>query len=308
MKKYLSYILLCLISTTLSPWLMGQTKTSGLSGEYLGQEKPGLKPKIFAPGIVSKEKEYDFGSVFSKDQNEFYYGVSIRGKNEIRYMLRNNNKWSKPAKINFNCEYGFNDPFLSPDGERLYYISDMPLNGKGDAKDIDIWYSQRTGDTWSAPINAGDVINSPKNEYYISFTNDGTMYFASNREATDSTHMNFDIYYSELKNGVYQCPVKLCNQINSSGYEADVFIAPDESYIIFCSTRKGGYGRGDLYISFKEDKKWTKAINMGDTINTEGFELCPFVTNDGKYLFYTSNQNIYWIDSKIIESLKRSSL
>ena len=43
---------------------------------------------------------------------------------------------------------------------------------------------------------------------------------------------------------------------------------------------------------------------MGEKINTDGHELCPFVTGDGKYLFYTSNEDIYWIDSGIIESLR----
>lgn len=47
-----------------------------------------------------------------------------------------------------------------------------------------------------------------------------------------------------------------------------------------------------------------KLKNMGDNINTEGHELCPFVTKEGKYFFYTSNKKIYWVDSKIIDTLK----
>jgi hypothetical protein len=47
------------------------------------------------------------------------------------------------------------------------------------------------------------------------------------------------------------------------------YIAPDESYFIFCSFRAGGFGSGDLYISFKQkDGSWGKVINMGDKINT----------------------------------------
>jgi len=99
--------------------------------------------------------------------------------------------------------------------------------------------------------------------------------------------------------------IPMDESINTKDYEADVFVAPDEPYIIFCSIRKEGYGQGDLYISFKDDDgKWTKAKNMGEIINTEGHELCPFVTKDGKYFFYTSNQKIYWVDASIIDSLK----
>ncbi|MEO0338730.1 MAG: hypothetical protein AAF242_05905, partial [Bacteroidota bacterium] len=156
-----------------------------------------------------------------------------------------------------------------------------------------------------APINAGPKINTEGNEYYISFTQDGTMYFASDGHAVEDKGANHDIYYSKYIDGDFQKPVVLGAAINTEAYEADVFIAPDESYIIFCSTRAGGYGRGDLYISFKNnDGDWTPAVNMGAAINTSNYEYCPFVSKDGKYLFYTSKQDIYWISTKILEDLK----
>jgi hypothetical protein len=43
---------------------------------------------------------------------------------------------------------------------------------------------------------------------------------------------------------------------------------------------------------------------MGSIVNTKGHELCPFVTNDGKYLFYTSRQDIYWISTQIFNKFK----
>jgi Tol biopolymer transport system component len=283
---------------------LGQEKKFHSGGEYIGQEVPKLQPEVFAPGIVSKVSEYEFGSVFSKDGNEFYYGVDDRGKSEIRFMTRIDNKWSEPQKIRFNSAYSYNDPFLSPDGNRLYFISDRPLNGSGEKKDYDIWYAERKGEGWSEPINAGSTINSSKDDYYISFSNEGTLYFASNVHTSDSNKWNFDIYYSELKDGVYQKPVRMGENINSPGYESDAFVSPDESYIIFCSRRKEGYGLGDLYISFKEDGKWTKAVNMGAEINTSSYELCPFVTRDGKYFFYGSSKDIHWVDAQIIESYR----
>lgn len=86
---------------------------------------------------------------------------------------------------------------------------------------------------------------------------------------------------------------------------ADVFVDPNEQYLIFCSTKAGGYGRGDLYVSFKkEDGTWSKSVNMGEEINTKHHELCPFVTMDEKYLFYTSDQDIYWVSTKIIDKIR----
>ena len=66
-------------------------------------------------------------------------------------------------------------------------------------------------------------------------------------------------------------------------------------------------GRGDLYISFKNtDGTWTESVNMGEKVNTKKHELCPFVSHDGKYLFYTSNQDIYWVSTEIIAKIKKA--
>ena len=131
------------------------------------------------------------------------------------------------------------------------------------------------------------------------------MYFSSNKMAAEEREDDFDIYFSENIDGEFREAIGLSDSVNTSGYEADVFVTPEESY--FCARRPEGLGRGDLYISFKNtDGTWTKSINMGATINSENHELCPFVSKDGKYLFYTSNQDIYWVSSKIIDELRKS--
>ena len=279
-----------------------------LSGKYMGQKAPGIEPVIFAPNFISTE-EQEFGAVFNSAGTEFYFGVDVGKRNEIRYSKLENGKWTTPTTIISHERYSYNDPFLSNDESRLYFISDQALDGKGAAKDIDIWYVEKVGDAWSAPISAGSGINTNGDEYYISFTTDGTMYFASDGQPRpDTTRKDHDIYYSKHSNGVYQQPTRLSPAVNTKSYEADVFVSPDESYIIFCSTRDGGFGRGDLYISFKKpDGAWSEAVNMGDVINTEHYEYCPFVSKDGKYLFYTSNQDIYWVSTKIISNLKDST-
>lgn len=68
-------------------------------------------------------------------------------------------------------------------------------------------------------------------------------------------------------------------------------------------------GSGDLYISFQEEKgSWTEPINMGKPINSNKLEFCPMISPDGKYLFFSSrrrgNEDIYWVDAKVIENLK----
>ncbi|GMN11215.1 hypothetical protein MTsPCn9_20800 [Croceitalea sp. MTPC9] len=274
-----------------------------LKGAYMGQKPPGMVAKVFAPNVISTE-EYEFGSVFNKAGTEFYYGVDVNGRTEIRYSELQGETWTTPRIILSHEKYGYNDPFLSPDENRLYFISDQAMDGKGEQKDIDIWYVNRTDNGWSEPINAGPNINTSNEEYYISFTKDGTMYFSTDAY-TDENNRNHDIYYSKFTDGEFQKVVRLGEAINTDAYEADVFVAPDESYLIFCAQRSGGLGRGDLYISFKEDDgSWSQSVTMGDAINTEGHELCPYVTSDGKYLFYTSKQDIYWVSTAVFKTLK----
>ena len=276
-----------------------ETKTDSLK-QYLGQKPPSTTPEIFAPNIISKQGEYEFGSVFNKDATEFFYGLVVDRKEQIGYSRLIGDEWSKPKLISVDDQYGRNDPFLSPDENRLYFISKRPLDGKGEPKDYDIWYVERVDNGWSDPINAGSNINSDVDEYYISFTNNGTMYFASNKVGD-----NFDIYSSRFIDGEFQEAIPLSDAINTTAYEADVFIDPNESYIIFCATRQDGLGRGDLYISFKNtDGTWTKSKNMGELINTKNHELCPFVSKDGKYLFYTSNEDIYWVSTEVLEDYR----
>lgn len=283
-----------------------KVRTIELHGAYMGQTNPGLIPKLFAPNFISTE-EHEFGSVFNSNATEFYYGVDVNGKNEIRYSELIGEKWSKPKVLLSHDRYGYNDPFLSPDENRLYFITKRALDGSGEEKeDHDIWYIEKTKNDWSEPINAGPNINSDGNEYYISFTSDGTMYFSSNVNAPDERKQSdYDVYYSKFIDGEFQEAVSLGDSINTHEYEADVFVAPDESYLIFCAIRPDGLGMGDLYISFKNaDGTWTKSTNMGEPVNTENHELCPFVTTDGRYLLYTSNQDIYWVDAKFIEVIR----
>jgi len=270
--------------------------------KYLKQSPPSTTPEVFAPGIISLEDEYEFGSVFNQAGTEFYYGVDVGGNSEIRYSKLEGDKWSDPKVILSSDQYGYNDPFLSPDEQRLYFISQRSGEGFGG---YDIWYVEKTANGWSESINAGPNINSDRNEYYISFTKDGTMYFSSNKNAEENRNGDFDIYYSKSVKGKFQPAIGLGEAINTSKYEADVFIDPNESYIIFCGNRPDGLGRGDLYISFKNaDGTWSQSKNMGGPINTEKHELCPYVTSDGKYFMYTSNEDIYWVSTEIFEQYK----
>ena len=147
-----------------------------------------------------------------------------------------------------------------------------------------------------------------------------------------------DIYISRFMNGNLTRAVNVGPSINTNLNEGDPFVSPDERYLIFCSRdRMDGFGNNDLYVSFrKQDGSWTTALNMGETINTPAEEVCPIVSHDGKYFFFSSNRkksksypespltyeqivrdlanpgngsnDIYWVNANVIDSLKPDSL
>jgi hypothetical protein len=101
------------------------------SSKYLNQKLPGLVPEVFAPATVSLKDHYEYGSVFSKNGEEFYYAVIINKKPQIRRSRLEKEGWTKPEIIIASDKYEYNDPFLSPDGKRLFFISDRAVDGAG---------------------------------------------------------------------------------------------------------------------------------------------------------------------------------
>jgi Tol biopolymer transport system component len=306
-----------------------------LSGEYLGQDPPGMKGELFAPGIMSTGLA-ELNSVFFPGGKEVIYSIHAgRMKWALIMMREENGRWTKPEIATFSGEYGGVDPFVSLDGSTIYFCSNRPKPGRSEPEDdYDIWYVVRTNAGWSEPVNLGPPINSDAHEFYPSLTEDGTMYFQSRREGGIGAS---DIYRAELVDGKYTEAELLPETINSPGFEGDAFIAPDESYLIVSTRREGdNIGQSDLYLSFRdEDGSWSPLKNIGDKINSEGGENCQILSPCGKYLFYTSRQykdlwsvspltyeairrawaepqngygDIYWVDAKIIKELKPDDL
>ncbi len=270
--------------------------------KYLGQIAPRDTPMIFAPGIISLPDRYEFGCTISKNGEDLYFGVDNNGVTEIYHRRFSQGSWSEETQLFALENFGHNDPMLSPQEDRLYFISNRPKEAKEGQSDIDLWYATREGDHWSDPINLGAPINNHLDQYYSSFTSDGSLYFSSRDLAPEAPSYAMDIYRSQWDGHKFLKPERLSDSINTARYEADVFVAPDESYLIFCSIRRDGSGQGDLYISFRnEDRLWSEAVSMGPLINTSKHELCPYVTPDGKYFFYTSDQDLYWVDASIFE-------
>jgi len=226
-------------------------------------------------------------------KDEAYFTVqSPLGEISVIMVSRKiRNKWRKPKIASFSGSFADLEPFLSIDQKHLYYASNRPLTSAGtEVKDYDLWMVERddSKSKWSNPINLGSLINTEHNEFYPTLTQAGNLYFTSDRP--DSKGKD-DIFMSVRAGKAFTEPVSLSDSINTSGYEFNAFIAPDESYLLFSGyNREDGLGSGDLYISFrKADKTWTQAENMGPDFNSKYMDYCPFVQNN--VLYFTSRRS-----------------
>lgn len=232
----------------------------------------------------------------SKDGSEAYFTIQSPNHevSHIAHIKKNKkNIWSEPELLSFNDSFSYLEPFLSHDGRRLYFASDRPLDKNQILKkDFDIWYIERKSNSsqWSEPINMGKPVNSELNEFYPSLAENNNLYFTM--EAPSGMGKD-DIYFCKWENNAYSSPELLTENINSSGYEFNAFIAPKENFIIFTKyNEKGGLGSGDLYISRKTaDGKWQKAENLGAPVNTKFMEYCPFYDEETQTLYFTSRRS-----------------
>jgi Tol biopolymer transport system component len=275
-------------------------------GPYLGQAPPHEVPVMFAPNLVSTERG-ELNAVFSPDGREFYFARSDGQRRSILHVLEQGGTWGRPERVAFPGDYGAVDMAFSPDGRRLYFCSDRPHSGTGEAKqDHDIWVVMRAAQGWSEPVNLGETVNSPADDYYPTFTAAGDLYFSSRREGGKGGN---DIYRSRFVDGKFQAPENLGAPVNTERWEFDPFIAPDGSFLLFASSRPGGLGDSDLYISFRgADGSWSEPRNLGAPVNTIGPDYTPMLTPDGKYLFYTSGptgpDDLYWVDAKVLDRFR----
>ena len=225
-------------------------------------------------------------------------------------MKLKNGEWTEPYLAPFNELYPYNFS-VAPDDRTLYFTSMRSPDDHDKILQLDnIWVVEKTADGWSDTKMLGPSINSDTHyENYPSVTSDGTIYYM--RGPSDGSGAG--LYRSRLKNGYYAEAENLGGIINANSSAADPYIAPDESYLIYCLELPGGYGEYDLYVTFqKKDGSWTEPVNLGGDINSSTLDARPYVTPDGKFLFYysdqTGNGDIYWVNAKIIDRLRPDAL
>lgn len=207
-----------------------------------------------------------------------------------------------PSQINTAFEE--TAPVLSPDGKAFYFVSRRADNkgggiSPGDERyfeDIYVSIWNDTTNAWETATNDAQLIrriNTKGMDAISQISADGkTLYLTINTMVMKSPKpktKHSDIFYCRKNNrGTWNSPKALGKPINSIYFDAAPSFTADGETVYFVSERLGGKGRADIYVSYKEGRKWSKPENLGDSINTSGNETTVFISPDEKYLFFSS--------------------
>lgn len=264
------------------------------------QPLPDTVAKVFLPGVISKDS-LDFNAAFAPDGRSFYFTRSENKKLTIYCSRHEGGSWSEPTQAPFTeARYAQADPAFGADGS-LYFISNRPKDQTDTLPDYDIWFvSPQAGGGWSAPQNL-QAVNTDSAEYYISFAQNGNLYFASSRAGGLGEE---DIYVSRWTSGQYTAPQNLGASVNSEKSEYDPGVSPAEDLIVFASSgRLDTFGGADLYGARRfSEGNWQPATHFDHVFNTSTREYCPYFSPDSRYFFFTSERDVKWIGINAIMS------
>jgi len=194
-------------------------------------------------------------------------------------------------------------PTISSDGLELYFSS--PRSGGYGTSDLWVTIRATTEDDWGKPNNLGPVVNSQYVDGCPSITSDGlSLFFGSNRPG----YGDYDLCVTARSepNKPWGVPVNLGSLVNSQYMDTSLSISADGLSLYFSSTRPGGYGGGDIWVTTRPttEDPWSAPVNLGTTINTSLSDFSPYITPDGLTLFFVSNRpgygnNDIWVTTRL---------
>ncbi|MBE7175063.1 MAG: PD40 domain-containing protein [Mucilaginibacter polytrichastri] len=137
------------------------------------------------------------------------------------------------------------------------------------------------------PVNIGNMVNSPADEYLPVITADQSVLIFTRRERN-----NEDFYQSTRQNGGWSKAAPLSAAINTPQFnEGAQSLSQDGQYLFFTGcNRPDGLGRCDIFLSKKSGDDWEKPFNLGSPVNTSGWESQPCISADGRTLYFVSNR------------------
>ena len=239
---------------------------------------PGAKPVLFTHDAMSASNNESVLALMPDGKMAF-----IADGQTIVYSSKVDGQWTKTSTASFSGHWKDWDPALKPDGSRLVFVSNRPLESMPQdsaQKSNHLWYADHLpSGGWAAPRHFDAPVNlSGSSDYGPSVSSLGSVCFCSrNRDGNKGMRG----YYVRWLGDHFAAPLLLA--LNGENEIYDPFIAPDEHYIIFVS-------KGNLYISYRQQGGWTQGTKLAAVVNNGNDNSDPYVSPDGKTLYYNQDK------------------
>lgn len=213
-----------------------------------------IKEPVQFPGLLNTISHEGPGS-FTKDFSTLYITktvTSAKSKSQKRLKTLqifvtkkdSSGNWKVPiSAFNFNSfQYSTGHPSISKDGNRIYFMSDMP----GGIGGTDIYYAQKQKNgTWGKPVNVGKPVNTVGNELFPFISDDSVLYFSSNMHPGMG---KLDIFSTrQVSDSLWAEPANMRPPINTIGDDFAFVKDTKGNRGLLSSDRFNGKGADDIY-------------------------------------------------------------
>ncbi len=248
-----------------------------------GTRQPAHSPEsmsMVGRGVISTAAP-EFALTVMPDGSELYFDRASADRRTFAIMVsrRTGTGWGEPEVVPFSGTWRDADPFITPDGKRLYFSSNRPrANGRDSS--FNTWYVERQGSGWSSPIDPGSPLNSDSTDIFVTATRSGDIVFSSARQGPSR------IYRASPNGSSWSEPVAL--ELTPGDGLSNPAISPDGRLLVLARPVPG---RGaDLFFSCMRGVNWTPLVALPEPINSRWTEFAPSIDASGTTLYFTSER------------------
>lgn len=184
-------------------------------------------------------------------------------------------------------------PSLTADEQTLVFTRKVPSREAMPAgNEEDLYVSTKENGAWTPAVRLPEPLNSDGNEGAECVSQDGRVMFFTACDRKGGVG-SCDLYMCVRTGDKWSAPRNLGNPVNTGAWETQPSFSIDGRTLYFASNRPGGKGGNDIWKTVLMDNgRWSKPINLGDSINTPGDEKCPFIHYDDQTLYFASNGHV----------------
>ncbi|NZA28573.1 PD40 domain-containing protein [Luteimonas sp. SJ-92] len=257
----------------------------------------GFAGELFAPGVVSGPFN-ETSAAFTPEGDTVYFtrGDFASSQTTILSARRLRDGYGEVRVAPFSGMWKDSEPHVSPDGKRLFFVSNRPATDGGASltatmngqtfPGANIWYVDRNDAGWGEPVRIDAELNRVPMVFNPSVAANGNLYFSAHREDAGRA---YQIYMAPWTGDGYGAPQRLEIGVGLEGNHMDPAIDPRERFLLFAGNEGDSLGSADIYIVFRDDDGgWGAPIHLGPEINTRYLENAPAIGRDFGEIFVTS--------------------